>query len=67
MLEVKIKPGKYGRAIALLLRMGGGFQTRFERWLIVNAQQQRLLQEAGVVATNGAGQQTRKVSGEKAK
>jgi hypothetical protein len=67
MLQVKIKPGKYGQAIALLLRNGEGFQTRFERTLIVNPRQRRLLEEAGVVAANGASPNGRKRRGETAK
>jgi hypothetical protein len=67
MLAVKIKADKYGQAIALLLQRGGGFQTRFERTLIVNAEQRRALEEAGVVAANGREKKTRKVRGEKAK
>ena len=66
MLEVKIKPDKYGKAIGLLLEMGGGFQTRHERTLIVNSQQRRILQEAGFVASNGTVPSTRKRRGEKA-
>jgi hypothetical protein len=53
MLAVTIKPDKYGQAIALLLQMGGGFQPRFQRTLIVNSEQRRALKVAGVVATNG--------------
>ena len=53
MLEVKIKAGKYGQAIALLMQLGGGFQTRFERTLIVNSEQRRILQQGGLVAANG--------------
>lgn len=67
MLAVKIKADKYGHAIALLLKMGGGFQTRFERTLIVSAEQQRALEQAGCVAANGAGAKTRRSNGEKAK
>jgi hypothetical protein len=67
MSTVKIKADKYGEAIALLLQMGGGFQTRFERTLVVNAVQQRALEAAGVVSKNGSARQTRKSSGEKAK
>ena len=52
MQEVKIKADKYGEAIALLLEMGEGFQTRFERTLIVNAKQRRILEEADCVAGN---------------
>ena len=66
MLPVKIKAHKYGQAIALLLQMGGGFQTRFERTLIVNFEQRRALEEAGFVAANGTGQKTGKGRGEKA-
>jgi hypothetical protein len=63
MHQVKIKPDKYGKALALLLRMGGGFQTRFERTLIVNAQQRHVLEEAGCVAANGDGLQAGKGPG----
>jgi hypothetical protein len=67
MLAVKIKADKYGKAIALLLQMGGGFQTRFERTLIVNPEQRSALEQAGVVAANGSETNTRKTRGEKAK
>ena len=67
MLEVKIKPGKYGQAIAVLLQMGEGFQTRFKRTLIVNSQQRRILQDAGFVVTNGTATKTGNRRGEKAK
>jgi hypothetical protein len=67
MLPVKIKANGYGQAIALLLQMGEGFQTRFERTLIVSAEQRRVLEHAGLVAANGARQKSRKGSGEKAK
>jgi len=50
---VKIKAGKYGSAIALLLDRGGSFQTRYERTLIVNSEQQKALEEAGFVETKG--------------
>jgi hypothetical protein len=50
---VRIKIGKYGRAIGLLLERGGAFQTRHERTLIVNSQQQKVLEEAGLVECNG--------------
>ena len=66
MVEVKIRPDKYGEAIALLLTRGGGFQTRFERTLIVSAEQRRALEEAGFVASNGTNK-TRKAHGEKTK
>jgi hypothetical protein len=67
MFEVKIRPDKYGEALAMLLQMGGGFQTRFERTLIVNAKQQRILQEAGFVAAKDTGAKPRKSRGEKIK
>ena len=51
---VKIKSGKYGTAIRLLLERGGAFQTRHERTLIVNREQKKVLQEAGLIETNGA-------------
>ena len=60
MVAVKIKSDKYGEAIGMLLRRGGGFQTRFERTLIVNAEQRRVLEEAGLVERNGAGRKKRK-------
>ena len=66
MFAVKIKADKYGQAIALLLQMGAGFQTRFERTLVVNSEQRRALEAAGLVAANGSGQQTRRERGEKA-
>ena len=50
---VKIKPGKYGSAIGLLLERGGAFQTRHERTLIVNSEQKKVLEEADLVETNG--------------
>jgi hypothetical protein len=46
---VKIKAGKYGGAIGLLLERGGAFQTRYERTLIVNAEQMKALEEANLV------------------
>lgn len=67
MQEVRIKADKYGKAIGLLLRTGGGFQTRFERTLIVSAEQRRMLEEAGCVATNGTGIKARNGRGEKTK
>src|SRR5207253_1271399 len=50
---VKIKAGKYGSAIGLLLERGGAFQTRHQRTLIVNAAQKKVLEEADLVETNG--------------
>ena len=67
MVQLKIKPGKYGQAIAMLLQMGEGFQTRFQRTLIVNSQQRRILEEAGFVASNGAATKTGNRRGETAK
>jgi hypothetical protein len=49
---VKIKPGKHGRAIGLLLERGGAFQTRHERTLIVDSEQRKALEEADLVETN---------------
>lgn len=49
---VKIKAGKYGRAIGLLLERGGAFQTRPERTLLVNAEQRKVLEEADLVEVN---------------
>lgn len=48
---VKIKAGKYGTAIGLLLERGGSFQTRYERTLIVDGGQRRVLEEADLVET----------------
>lgn len=50
---VKIKSGRYGSAIGLLLERGGTFQTRHERTLIVNADQKKALEKAGLVEANG--------------
>lgn len=50
---VKIKAGKYGRAIGLLLERGGAFQTRHERTLIVNDDQQQVLEQADLIEPNG--------------
>jgi hypothetical protein len=50
---IKIKAGKYGSAIGLLLERGGSFQTRFEQTLIVNADQKKALEEAGLIETGG--------------
>jgi len=51
---VKIKPGKYGTAIGLLLERGGACQTRHERTLIVSGAPKKALQAAGLIETNGA-------------
>jgi len=50
---VKIKAGKYGSAIGLLLERGGAFQTRHERTLIVNSDQKKALERADLVEANG--------------
>jgi hypothetical protein len=52
---VKIEEGKYGSAIMLLVRMGGSFQTAFERTLIVNAEQKHALEEAGFIKATDSG------------
>jgi hypothetical protein len=49
---VRIKAGKYGSAIGLLLERGGAFQTRHERTLIVDSDQKKALEEADLVETN---------------
>jgi hypothetical protein len=67
MWPVKIKADNYGQAIGMLIRMGGGFQTRFENTLIVNAKQLRVLEEAGFVEANGTESKSRKGRGKKAK
>jgi hypothetical protein len=46
---VKIKAGKYGSAIALLLERGGAFQTRHERTLVVTAEQKKALEQADLI------------------
>ncbi len=53
-VAVKIKDGNwnYGKAINLLLMRGGSFQTRHERILIVNSEQKRVLEDAGLVETD---------------
>ena len=52
MIPVKIKPDKYGKAIGLLIRLGGGFQTRHENTLIVTREQLRILEELDFVDTS---------------
>jgi hypothetical protein len=59
---VRIKAGKYGSAIGLPLERGGTFQTRHERTLIVNADQRKALEEAGLVETNGLKEGSRKAA-----
>jgi hypothetical protein len=48
---VRINDGKYGGAIGLLLERGGAFQTRHERTLIVNSEQKKTLEHAGLIET----------------
>ncbi len=62
---VKIKAGQYGRAIGLLLERGGGFQTRHERTLIVDPEQRKALEQAGLVEANGLDQGSGKRHGHK--
>ena len=62
---VKIKAGKYGSAIGLLLERGGAFQTRHERTLIVSAGQRKTLEEAGLVESNGLKEGSGKEHGQK--
>jgi hypothetical protein len=64
---VKIKAGKYGSAIGLLLERGGAFQTRHERTLIVNSDQKKALEEADLVETNGLKEGSGKENGRKKK
>ena len=67
MIPVKIKPDKYGNAIGLLIRLGGGFQTRHENTLIVNREQLRILKAAEFVEINGSKEETGKNRGTKKK
>jgi hypothetical protein len=62
---VRIKSGKYGSAIGLLLERGGAFQTRHERTLIVNSEQKKALEEADLVETNGLQEGSGKENGHK--
>ena len=62
---VKIKAGKYGRAIGLLLERGGAFQTRQERTLIVDSQQKQALEDANLIETNGSSKESGKGNGQK--
>jgi hypothetical protein len=62
---VRIKAGKYGSAIGLLLERGGSFQTRPERTLIVNADQKKALEEAGLVEANESKDRSGKEHGQK--
>ena len=62
---VKIKAGKYGSAIGLLLERGGAFQTRHERTLIVNSDQKKALEKADLVEANGLKDASGKQHGQK--
>ncbi len=62
---VRIKACKYGSAIGLLLKRGGASQTRHERMLIVTAGQQKALEEAGLVETDGLKERSGKEQGHK--
>jgi hypothetical protein len=62
---VRIKAGKYGSAIGLLLERGGSFQTRHERTLIVDAAQKKALEQAGLIETYGSKQRSTKEHGQK--
>jgi hypothetical protein len=62
---VKIKAGKYGSAIGLLLERGGAFQTRHERTLIVDAAQKKTLEQAGLIETVESKPMSRKEDGQK--
>jgi hypothetical protein len=62
---VKIKAGKYGTAIGLLLERGGAFQTRHERTLIVSPGQKKVLEEACLIEANGLKQGSGKDHGQK--
>jgi hypothetical protein len=64
-VAVKIKAGKYGRAIGLLLERGGSFQTRHERILIVNSEQRKALEEADVIEANEMKEESGKKNGKK--
>jgi hypothetical protein len=62
---VKIKAGKYGRAIGMLMERGGTFQTRHRHTLIVNSEQRKVLEEADLVETNELTPEAGKVNGHK--
>ncbi len=61
---VRIKSGRYGSAIGLLLERGGAFQTRHERTLIVNSDQKTALEKADLVETNGLRERAGKEHGQ---
>jgi hypothetical protein len=62
---VRIKAGRYGSAIAMLLDRGGAFQTGLERTLIVNAGQKEALEQAGLIETTRLKQTSSKENGQK--
>jgi hypothetical protein len=62
---VKIKAGKYGTAIGMLLERGGTFQTRHERTLIVNSEQKKVLETADLIETTGVKEGSGKEYGHK--
>jgi hypothetical protein len=53
-----IKAEDCGRAIGMLLRRGGSFQTRHENILIVNSEQRKVLEEADLVESNSVPKRT---------
>lgn len=67
MIPVKIKEDKYAKAIGLLIRCGGGFQTRYEHTLIVNSKQKEILEAAGLVETGKSEKKMSKNNGQKKK
>jgi hypothetical protein len=62
---LRIKAGKYGSAIGLLLRRGGAFQTRHERTLIVDLAQMKALEQAGLIEGVGFSRVSSKANGQK--
>jgi hypothetical protein len=62
---VRIKAGKYGHAIGVLLERGGSFQTRSERTLIVDVDQRLALEQAGLIGTIGPKRVSTKEHGQK--
>ncbi len=62
---VRIKSGKYGSAIALLLERGGAFQTRHERTLIVDPAQKKALERAGLIEAKKLKEISNKENGQK--
>jgi hypothetical protein len=62
---VKIKADNYGTAIRMLLERGGSFQTRHEWILIVNSEQRKVLEDAGLIDTEGLKEGSGKDNGRK--